>query len=162
MLRQVRAWGLTAVLAATLDVVAAGPARAAQVDGYVGQPVAEVTLVSEGRTLRDPSILELVETEVGLPLSMRQVRESLVHLFSLGTFEDVRVAGSQLEHGVSLRYQLVPLAVIERIEFEGNTGMSTDDLRTAIAEAHGALFEASVADAVSDTLRRVYRSRGFF
>ena len=63
---------------------------------------------SEGRTLRDSSILELVETEVGLPLSMRQVRESVTHLFSLGTFEDVRVAGGQLEHGVSLRYQLVP------------------------------------------------------
>ena len=162
MPRQVWTWGLTAVLAATLDAAVAGPAMAAQVDGYVGQPVAEVTLVSDGRTLRDPSILELVETDVGLPLSMRQVRESLTHLFSLGTFEDVQVAGGQLERGVSLLYQLIPLAMIERIEFEGDAGISADDLRTAIAEVHGAFFEASVADTVSDTLRRVYRSRGFF
>ena len=157
-----RGWGLTVVFAATLDVVAAGSATAAQVDRYVGQPVAEVTLVSEGRTLRDPSILDLVETEVGLPLSMRQVRESLTHLFSLGTFQDVQVAGGQLEHGVSLEYQLVPLAVIERIDIEGDTGISRGDLRTAIADAHGVLFEASVADSVSDTLRRMYRARGFF
>ena len=159
--RHAPAWGLTAVLAATLNVAAAGSAMAGQIDGFVGQSVAEVTLVSEGQTLRDPSILELVETEVGSPLSMRQVRESLTHLFSLGTFEDVRAAGGQLEHGVSLRYELVPLALIERIEFEGDTGISTGDLRTAITQAHGVLFEASVASAVSDTLRRVYRSRGF-
>jgi outer membrane protein insertion porin family len=159
--RHLRGWGLTAVLAATLDVVVAGSTTPAQVDRYVGQPVADVTLVSEGRTLRDPSILDLVETEVGLPLSMRQVRESLTHLFSIGTFEDVRVAGGQLEHGVSLEYQLVPLAVIERIDIEGDTGLSRGDLRAAIAEAHGVAFEASVADSVSDTLLRVYRARGF-
>ena len=160
LVRHVRVLGLTAVLAATPDIVGAGSAMAAQVDAYVGQPVVEVTLVSEGRTLRDSSILELVETEVGLPLSMRQIRESVTHLFSLGTFEDVRVAGGQLEHGVSLRYQLVPLAVIRRIEFEGDTALSADDLRTAIAEVYGVFFEASVT--VIDTLRRVYRSRGFF
>jgi len=157
-----RTWVLTVALATWLEVVASGSAREAQVDAYVGQPVTEVTLVSEGRSLSDPSILELVETKVGLPLSMRQVRESLTHLFSLGTLEDVRVAGGRLDHGVSLRYELVPLAVIERIEFEGNTSVSADDLRTAIAEAHGVVFEAGVAPAVGDTLRRVYRSRGYF
>ena len=162
LVRLAPAWGLTAVLAATLELAWGGSAMAAQLDAYVGQPVVEVTLVSEGRTLGDSSILELVETKVGLPLSMRQVRESVTHLFSLGTFEDVRVAGGQTGHGVSLRYELVPLAIIGRIEFEGDTGISTDNLRTAITEAHGVSFEASVADAVGDTLRRVYRSRGFF
>jgi outer membrane protein insertion porin family len=162
MFRQVSRCGLVAVFAVTLNVVAAEPAMAGQIDEYVGQRVAEVTFLSEGRMLRDPSILALVETEVGLPLSMRQVRESLTHLFSLGTFEDVQVEGGQLEHGISLRYQLVPLAVLERIEFDGDTGMSTDDLRAAISEAHGGSFAVSVAGAVNDTLRRVYRSRGFF
>lgn len=162
LVRLAPAWGLTAVLAATLELAWGGSAMAAQLDAYVGQPVVEVTLVSEGRTLSDSSILELVETKVGLPLSMRQVRESLTHLFSFGTFEDVRVAASQIGHGVSLRYQLIPLTIIGRIEFEGDTGISTEDLRIAITEAHGVSFESSVADAVDDTIRRVYRSRGFF
>ena len=157
-----RAWLLAVAMATTLEVVVSGAAPAAQVETYVGQPVREVTLVSEGRPLRDPSILELVETEVGPPLSMRQVRESLTHLFSLGTFEDVQVVGGRLANGVSLRYELIPLAVIERIEFDGDTGIAAGDLRTAIEEAHGVSFQASAADSVIDTLRRVYRSRGFF
>ena len=156
-----RAWLLAVAMATALDVVVSG-AASAQVETYVGQPVTEVTLVSEGRPLRDPSILELVETEVGLPLSMRQVRESLTHLFSLGTFEGVQVSGGRLANGVSLRYELLPLAVIERIEFDGDTGLAAGDLRTAIEEVHGVSFEASGADSVLDTLRRVYRSRGFF
>ena len=156
------AWVVTVAFASSLNVVGSGWAVAAEVDEYVGHPVVEITLVSNGRTLRDPSILELVETEVGVPLSMRQVRESLTHLFSLGTFEDVRVEGDRLERGVSLRYELVPLAVIERIEFDGDTGISVSDLRAAIAETHGTFFEARTAASVSDTLRRSYRSRGFF
>lgn len=153
---------LTVVLATLVCVVGVGDTHAAEVDEYAGEPVAEVTLVSDGRILSDPSILELVETDVGAPLSIRQVRESLTHLFSLGTFEDVRVAGGRLEHGVALRYELVPLAVIERIDFEGDTAISHRDLRTAIAEVHGASFEARVAPAVTDTLHRTYRARGFF
>ena len=155
-------WLLTVVLTALACVVGLGSAHAAEVGEYAGEPVVEVTVVSEGRTLSDPSILELVETEVGAPLSMRQVRESLTHLFSLGRFEDVRVAGGRLELGVALRYELVPLAVIERVEFEGDTGISPGDLRTAIAEVHGASFEVGVAPDVTDTLRRSYRARGFF
>ena len=48
LVRHVRVWGLTAVLAATPDIVGAGSAMAAQVDAYVGQPVVEVTLVQRG------------------------------------------------------------------------------------------------------------------
>ena len=76
LVRLAPAWGLTAVLAATLELAWGGSAMAAQLDAYVGQPVVEVTLVSEGRTLGDSSVLELVETKVGLPLSMRQKKST--------------------------------------------------------------------------------------
>ena len=39
---------------------------------------------------------------------MREVRESLTHLFSLGEFVDVRASAAPVAQGVSLRYDLVP------------------------------------------------------
>ena len=150
------------VLGVSLAVAGSVSASASQVDLFVGETVSEVTLVREGRILRDPSVLELVETKVGQPLSMRKVRESLTHLFSLGLFEDVQVVAGLRESGLSLRYDLRPLAVIDRVEFEGDTGISTGELRDAIRQSHGVSFEASMIGSVTLTIQDVYQSRGFF
>ena len=147
---------------AVILLMAVRSIAAGEVDAYIGRPVVDVTLVSDGRELRDPSALELVETEVGSALSMRHVRESLTHLFSLGTFEDVRVDASLLGGGVSLRYELVPLGVVERVDFDGETGVSHEELRREITGRHGATFAVDEAEVVGDTLRRYYRARGFF
>ena len=111
-------------------------------DDFIGQRVINVELVSEGRRLDDQSVIELVETTLGMPLSMRQVRESLTHLFSLGRFQSVRVDVRQLKGGVGLRFELLPLQIIERISFHGELGFSTDDLRRAVTEGHGAFVQS--------------------
>ena len=84
-LRAARSALLPGLLAA---LVLAAPAAApgAEIDDFVGRPVVAVELHSGGSPLRDEGALALVETEVGAPLSMRQVRESVTHLFSLGRF----------------------------------------------------------------------------
>ena len=134
---------------------------AAEIDDFIGIPVVEVALLSDGLPVRDESVLELVETKVGSPLSMRQVRESVTHLFSLGRFESVEVAGHLLRGGVTLQYVLVPLQLIERVEIEGDVGVRARDVRRAISESHGPSFRAGQSDAIADTLRRFYRDRGF-
>ena len=149
------------VLGVSLAVAGSVSASASQVDQFVGEPVSEVRLVSEGRVLRDPSVLELVETKVGQPLSMRKVRESLTHLFSLGLFEDVQVVAGLREAGLSLRYDLRPFVVIDRVEFEGDIGISAGELRDAIRQDHGVSFEASMIESVTLTIQDVYQSRGF-
>ncbi len=137
------------------------PAAAAGLDDFVGKPVVDVELVSDGIALRDEAILELVETRVGEPLSMRQVRESVTHLFSLGRFENVAVDGRVRTDGVVLRYSLAPLQVIERIEIDGRPGVSAAAVRRAVTDAHGPVFRPDQAPAVAETLRRFYRERGF-
>ena len=133
----------------------------AEIGDFVGKPVVAVRLVSDGRPIQDAAVLELVETRVGVPLSMRQVRESVTHLFSLGLFETVEVEGSLLGDGVALEYDLIPLQVIERIEFEGNLGIPAGDARQVVSGTHGPAFRLDQIDGVADTLRRFYLERGF-
>ena len=140
---------------------AAAPALAAGVEEFVDKPVVAVDLVSDGRPLRDDAVMAMVETRVGAPLSMRQVRESVAHLFSLGRFENIEVAGSELDGGVALRYVLATLQLIERIEVDGRPGLSAAELRRAVTDAHGPAFRVDQAPAVAETLRRYYRERGF-
>ena len=84
----------------------AGTASAARADvaDYLGRVVVSVGFEAEGRPLADPRIAEAIQNHVGQPLLMREVRESLVHLLSLGRFEDVVVRAS---HGARRRGALV-------------------------------------------------------
>ena len=82
-------WAVRALLAvATLSC--ASPSHAALED-YLGKPIASVALRREGRAVADAGVLDLLETRVGEALTMDAVRETIVHLFSLGRFEDVQV-----------------------------------------------------------------------
>jgi len=129
------------LLPLALWVVALVPsALFADVGDYIGRPIAEMHLIREDHETFDPSLLQVVETTVGEPLSMMEVRESIAHLFSLGLFEDVQVDAS-LQHGaVVLRYVLIPIHPITRIRFTGETGapgVDTGQLLRALSDRFG-------------------------
>ncbi len=120
-------------------LIASGTARADVAD-FLGKPVALVRVEVEGRQSGDPRLLGLIETVSGSPLSMRDVRESVTHLFSLGRFEDVRVVADPMEGGVRLIYELVPLHPIRKIQFAGSLALPGIDearLQRAVAERYG-------------------------
>ena len=141
----------------------AAPAQAARaVDAFIGQDVVDVQLAVDGRPLEDATVRELVETRIGEPLSMRQVRETLAHLFSLGLYRGVEVGAGASGGGVALLYELESLEIVDRIEFEGARGVSDEELRRRIVQRHGAAFLAREAEAVADTVRAAYAENGFF
>lgn len=131
----------------------------ADVSDYIGKPIASVRIMSEGRETTDPALVHVVETVAGTPLSMVQVRESIVHLFSLGQFEDVRVDASLDGGRVALRYDLVPIHRVTRVRFEGRTGepgIDTRMLQRALTDRYGITPQAGrtaeMAQLVSDVL----------
>ncbi len=158
-------WPVVAVVAVVFGtLLTETPAVWAQeIPAYVGEVVSEVVLVAEGRRLRDPSVLELVETHVGEPLSMREVRESLTHLYALGEgeFEDIQLTASRSDGAVVLQYDLRSAAAVERVVFDGDKGVRDADLLEAITRTYGTVFEVERAETVPDTLRQYYRARGF-
>jgi len=127
-------------LAGALVLTASGPASADVAD-FLGKSVAIIRVEIEGRPTADPRVLGLIETLSGSALSMRDVRESVTHLFSLGRFEDVRVVADPVEGGVRLIYELVPLHPIRKIQFAGAMtlpGIDVGRLERAVSERYGA------------------------
>ena len=143
-----------------LLLVGVGADARAAVGDYLGKPVASVRLVVEGRETTERALTDVVETRVGGPLSMAEVRVSITHLFSLGRFEDVRVDASLAGDGVALRYELSPAHPVSKIEFAGALGAPGVDegqLRRAVVERYGVSpplgRAAELAGLVADTLR---------
>ena len=154
------------ILSSTLTVIAlAGAAvdAAAQgeIDQFIGQPVVEIRFVIGGRELNDPALPDLIETRVGQPLSMRQLRETLTHLFSLGRYGGAEVGASSLGNGVALLYELRPIEIIERITFAGPRILTDDEIRDAVVRIHGETFVSNQTAAVVETVRAFYAGRGY-
>ncbi len=145
-------------------IVFAPVAASADVADYLGKPVASVRLATEGRDTADPKVLEMVETRVGRPLTMIDVRESIAHLFSMGRFEGVVVHADAAGGGVALRYELVPVHPIERIAFAGALdapGIDEKGLREAVVNRFGAAPSVARTSDMAAFIREQLAERGY-
>lgn len=143
--------------AAAQRVVVSSPAAP-----YVGKTVAGVRLLVEERPTDDESLKELVEVQAGRPLAMADVRASITHLFSLGRFDDVQVEAAAVAGGVEIRFNLVPLHNVSRLDFRGSLGVSEGELRKRVSDRFGALPAVGRAPEVARTLeQQVYPDFGY-
>jgi len=139
------------------------PARA-EVTEYLGQPVASVRLVIDGRETADPTLTRVVVVKAGQPLSMRDIRESVLHLFAMGRFDDVRVDASRQGTGVAVRFDLAGVRPVSAIQFAGKTnepGIDEGQLRRAVIERAGPSPPATRIDELSRFVEAALHTRGY-
>jgi outer membrane protein assembly complex protein YaeT len=146
-------WGFC-VLCSTAD---------ADVTDFIGRSVGSVRLVIEGRDTTESTLTQVIETAVGRPLSMAQVRESITHLFSLGRFDDVRVDATLQNGRVALRYDISPIHPVAKLAFTGASGPGIDHgaLRRTIIDRYGASPPIGRAADMRRLLQDALRERGY-
>jgi len=147
----------TGLVAMLLVGVTAGAA-----DGqHLGRTIADVRVEVSGVVLTDPAVVELVETRIGEPLTMRNVRATIDHLAGLGRFEDVRVLATPVEQGVTVRWLLTPVRRVGTIEIEGDAQLPEAAVRAELVDRFGATPSvARVPDMVAE-LEAFYADQGF-
>lgn len=127
----------------------------------VGQRVTEVRVEQEGRAVTDPVVSALIQTAVGQPLSMADVRATIARLWSLGRYEDIRSSAEPVADGVRILFELVPVHAVDRVEFRGALGLAERDLRRLVADRFGAAPAAGRAAELVEALRQAYAERGY-
>jgi outer membrane protein assembly factor BamA len=146
-----------------IALLAAPGARAQTAPAAPATPIVdEVVAEREGRPVTSVAITSLIQTAVGQPLSMRQVRETIAHLVNLNLFDDVQVRSEPSGRGgVRLLYRLVPAHAVDRIEFRGQLGLEEGDLRRAVSDRFGDIPRAAQVTSVAGVLRTLYRDHGY-
>ncbi len=127
----------------------------------LGKPIVEVRVEQEGQTIIDPLVVDLIETEVGEPLSMPDVRESMDHLFALGRYDDVQVLQEAVGEGVRVIYRLMPSHPVQQVLYRGNLGLPQAQLSQAVMDRYGALPKVGRLEEAADSLRNFYRDHGY-
>ena len=152
-----RAW----LLATCLLAVAERPAAGQETPVLTGRVVVSQQITVAGRPVREPGILDLIETRPGATLDPAVVRETIAHLVGLGRYEDVVVHADDVPGGVAVRYELVPLRTIERLEFRGDVGVSERVLRDQVAERVDEAPTFARVPAIVRVLEQVYGDNGY-
>ena len=142
--------------------LAAPPADADDPAALAGRNVVEVRLFRDGRPVDESALLDFVETRPGRPLSMRQVRESVTHLFSIGEFVDVRATAAAGARGVSLRYDLVPFRGAGGVEVLDARGRPVEEAAELVRRRLGSRVAAGQVAAATALLEEYYRGAGRF
>jgi outer membrane protein assembly factor BamA len=139
-------------------IACCAPAAAQQ---YMGKTITDVRVEIAGVVVTEGGVLELIQTRVGEPLVMRDVRETIDHLAGLGRFEDVRVFATSTDQGVTLRWRLVPVTRVHKITVNGNPGLSEGEIRADLRERFGALPSSTRVPQMTARLTELYAARGF-
>jgi len=133
----------------------------AEPQDYLGRTITDVGVEIAGVPVVETSVLELVETRVGEPLAMQNVRGTIEHLVGVGRFEDVRVFASATDQGVALRWRLVPVRKITRITVSGNHALPAQDIRRVISDRFGATPSTNRISEMAARVTEYYHSRGY-
>jgi outer membrane protein assembly complex protein YaeT len=152
------------VVALVIALFAPASPAAADIADYVGKPLADVRVELGGLPFSEAAVLELIQTRVGEPLRLEQIRESIDHLIGLGRFEDVRVyAGPSAVRpdAVALRWVLAPVQRIGEIEFSGSLQLDRSDLRNEVVERVGVRPSLTRQDEIVQIVRGYYAERGY-
>ena len=136
------------------------PSLAAQ-EAYAGRPIGSVEVFVERRPSQEPALVEVIETRPGDMLLLARVRESITHLYSLGRFQDIQVDAVEAGGRITLRYLLIPIHSVERVDFTGTLGISEDLLRRTMVERFGATPNVGRAAEVARLLEQLYADHGF-
>jgi outer membrane protein insertion porin family len=128
---------------------------------HLGRTITDVRVDIAGVPVSETAVIELIETRVGEPLTMRDVRGTIDHLVGLGRFEDVRVLAAPSEQGVILRWQLLPVKRVARVRVDGNAGLSSSQVREELADRFGARPSANRVPDMVARLQAFYAERGF-
>jgi outer membrane protein assembly factor BamA len=157
--------GRVLAIAAAAALALACPNRAAaDVADFLGRRIVGVRLAVEGRSVPDARLSAVIQTRVGDPLSMGDVRESLIHLFSFGRFESIAVHAEAERDGVALLYALVPVHPTASVRLTGDlSGDDVDEgrIRSAIGERYGSLPSAGRAGEVAAFIHDHLRELGY-
>ncbi len=155
--------GLLALLLALAARPAAAqpPTGSPSLDALIGKPIAGVRFVVAGQPVEEPGLVSALETRVGAPLTTVAVRRSLLIIMAMNRFSDVVVDGEPTPAGVVLTYELVRVRTVVGIDFRGDLGLPTRQLRTAVLDRYGASPPPWRGEEIARMLETECRDRGY-
>lgn len=127
-----------------------------------GDVVAEIVVRGNQRVSTD-AITSAMRTKVGVGYQPRLLLEDQQTLQALPFFSDVKVFAEQIEPGKwRVVVQVVEWPLIKKIEVNGTTIFSEDEIKSKLRNKEGAPFDPRFLAGDAREIIRMYREKGYF
>lgn len=103
-----------------------------------------------------------IHLKEGAPYSKRLVQKDVRRLFSLGFFDDITVRSRPSKKGLNIVYEFKERLHIGQVEFKGNKGLRTEDLKElSEVRGHGFLNFNELQNTIS-AIKEKYKEKGYY
>jgi outer membrane protein insertion porin family len=120
--------------------------------------------VLDGRATTETALTRVVALRKSRPFLIRDVRETVLHLFAMGRFDDVRVDARREGAGVAVRFDLTSARPLTDIAFEGDVhqpGIDEGKLRRAVVDRAGPTPPVTRVPELERVIQATLRARGY-
>ncbi len=129
-----------------------------------GRTITRLTIEVEEGFTPEPSLVEIVGLQVGDPLTAARLRAALVRLHRSGRVANAEVFTTpEGDDGAWVRFVLTRQLRVAEVVFDGDTVFPVEELLPRLpALERGSKITARVVSESEETLRLLYRERGYF
>ncbi len=124
------------------------------------QQVAAVEIRGNNRVPTD-QILAAVQTKVGEQVNDERIRADVRAILDLGSFTDVTARLERADDGARVVFIVIENPVVSEIIIEGNTVISTEEIRTALGIPIGEILNLNKMREGARAVEKLYESKGF-
>jgi outer membrane protein insertion porin family len=108
------------------------------------------------------AILEKLGAKVGMTLDNYLLKKDLEKIYSMKYFESVE-ASQDLSNGLNvLTFKVKEKSIITKISFEGNDGLSDDDLKGQVKSKVFSILDTTTIKSDVQALLKFYEEKGYF
>lgn len=129
-------------------------------DPYVGQTVTKVTFT--GNTHEDASKLtDVLKMPAGTKFTKEALQDDVRAIYETGWFYDVKPVFTKVPEGVQIAYQVQENPVFQDLEIEGNTKISTGDIKKALNLPIGQVLNSRDVSIGARKVESLYSEQGY-
>ena len=125
------------------------------------QPLAEIRITGN-KTIPETAILHFVESQLGRPVSNRQIDQDTTTLLQQNWFLSVRPRLRSTDDGLVLIFEVVEKPILRSVRFVGNDKIKTKHLEalTGLVPGHG--FDVAANQEAALRIKQHYQEKGFY
>ncbi|MBI3189470.1 MAG: BamA/TamA family outer membrane protein, partial [Ignavibacteriales bacterium] len=123
--------------------------------------LSNVEIKIQGKFVADDIKRQLQSDVDGGKISVQKIEQRLHELSESGNYEDVHAEVSSLDGTTKVTYHLQPQPIIQRVEFSGNSVISSEDIRSVVSELESNVLNFYAIQHVLENVLLLYRQRNY-
>lgn len=125
-----------------------------------GPPIVAIR-VEGNNNINSQLILSAVSISLKEPFNQEKIKSDIKSIFDLGYFTKVWVDTKQYPDGIELIFKVEENQVLKEIKVQGNTQMSTEEIRSAMILVPGQVMNWKIFQNDLDRIKALYSNNGY-